>query len=103
MRSRTWSGWFATSKPATLAWPPLGASRVHSTLVTVDLPAPLGPSRPNTSPLRNRKDTSRTTGRPLKDFFNPVTIRPIMSSTASGSSISVSDTVASDLIFPSIL
>src|SRR5271154_7436900 len=55
MFSRTWRGCFATSKPATIAWPPLGTSSVVSIRTTVVLPAPLGPSNPNTSPRRTSK------------------------------------------------
>ena len=40
----------ATSKPATRAVPPVGAMVVVSMPMVVDLPAPFGPSRPNTSP-----------------------------------------------------
>ena len=40
----------ATSKPATLAAPPVGFRRVVSIRTAVDFPAPLGPKNPNTSP-----------------------------------------------------
>src|SRR5580704_4119873 len=60
MFSRTWRGCLATSKPATNAWPPLGTSRVVSIRTTVVLPAPLGPSSPNTSPRRTSKLTWST-------------------------------------------
>ena len=40
------SGSRATSYPATLARPPVGASSVHSTRTVVDLPAPFGPRKP---------------------------------------------------------
>ena len=46
IRSRTSFGRAAMSKPATSAFPPVGESRVQSILTVVDLPAPLGPSRP---------------------------------------------------------
>src|SRR5208283_5837243 len=58
--SRTWRGWRATSKPATNAWPSLGGSSVVSIRTTVVLPAPLGPSRPKTSPRRTSKLTLST-------------------------------------------
>src|SRR5208282_1902364 len=58
--SRTWRGYRATSKPATVARPPLGASSVVSIRTTVVLPAPLGPSSPNTSPRRTSKLTLST-------------------------------------------
>ena len=40
-----------TPKPATMALPSVGLSRVQSKRVKVDFPAPLGPSKPNISPL----------------------------------------------------
>ena len=49
-----------TSKPATRAVPLVGSSRVHSMRMVVDLPAPLGPSRPNTSPRGTCKLTPAT-------------------------------------------
>src|SRR5208282_1025952 len=58
--SRTWRGYRATSKPATVARPSLGASSVVSIRTTVVLPAPLGPSSPNTSPRRTSKLTLST-------------------------------------------
>ena len=39
------------SKPAIVAVPALGGSSVVSILIAVVLPAPFGPSSPNTSPL----------------------------------------------------
>ena len=49
-----------TSKPATSARPALGASSVVSTRTVVVLPAPLGPSRPKTSPGATAKETPPT-------------------------------------------
>ena len=49
-RARAASAWRATSKPARRAVPAVGATVVVSIPTVVDLPAPLGPSRPNTSP-----------------------------------------------------
>ena len=46
MRSRTCSGSVATSWPATIARPPLGASSVHSMRTVVDFPAAFGPRKP---------------------------------------------------------
>ena len=46
MASRTAPASVATSWPATVAEPPVGASNVHSTRTMVDLPAPLGPRNP---------------------------------------------------------
>src|SRR6266536_1327173 len=60
MRRRTSACCETTSKPATLARPPLGASSVHSTEMVVDLPAPLGPRKPKVSPGATEKLTPRT-------------------------------------------
>src|SRR3982074_1569220 len=53
-RSRT------TSCPATVADPALGLASVHSMLIVVVFPAPLGPRNPNTSPVATSKSTPRT-------------------------------------------
>ena len=50
MRWRTASGSPATSIPATRARPAVIESSVVSIFTVVDLPAPLGPRKPNTSP-----------------------------------------------------
>src|SRR5215831_6772631 len=47
---RTPLGSFTTSKPFTRACPELGGTSVVSIWISVDLPAPFGPSKPNTSP-----------------------------------------------------
>jgi len=47
---RAASAWRATSKPARRAVPAVGATVVVNIPTVVDLPAPLGPSNPNTSP-----------------------------------------------------
>ncbi len=47
---RTPSGRRSTSMPATVAEPAVGSVSVVRILMVVDLPAPLGPSRPNTVP-----------------------------------------------------
>ena len=39
-----------TSWPATVAVPAVGSASVHSILIVVDLPAPLGPRKPKISP-----------------------------------------------------
>src|ERR1035438_8383877 len=49
---RTDSGSRPTSYPATWARPDVGFSRPQSMRMVVDLPAPFGPRKPNTSPLR---------------------------------------------------
>jgi hypothetical protein len=60
MPARTRRASATTSWPSTLALPPLGTSRVISILMMVVLPAPLGPSRPNSSPSAIAKLTPRT-------------------------------------------
>ena len=42
---------FATSKPFTVAVPSSGGRRVHRIFTRVVFPAPLGPSKPNSSPF----------------------------------------------------
>ena len=49
-RARARTGSTATSMPPTSAAPPLGRTLVVSMPTVVVLPAPLGPSRPKTSP-----------------------------------------------------
>src|SRR5690606_36121860 len=73
MRARTARGEVATSKPATLARPPVGRASVHSILMVVDLPAPLGPRKANTSPGRTANDTSTTASRSPKRLPRPDT------------------------------
>ena len=58
IRNRTWCACVSTSKPATLARPASGRSRVASTRTAVVLPAPLGPSIPSTAPVLATKLTS---------------------------------------------
>src|SRR5581483_7856128 len=50
MFCRTRLGWEKTSWPAMVATPPVGLRTVHRMRMVVVLPAPLGPSRPKTSP-----------------------------------------------------
>jgi hypothetical protein len=57
---RTPSACFATSNPATRPMPLVGGSSVVSMRISVDLPAPLGPSKPNTSPGCTANDTPST-------------------------------------------
>ena len=49
-----------TSRPRTRACPDVGISSVISILIVVVLPAPFGPSRPNSSPSSISKLTPRT-------------------------------------------
>ncbi len=46
--------------PATRAAPPVGRASVHSIEIVVDLPAPLGPRKPNVSPRATSKSIPRT-------------------------------------------
>ena len=58
-----------TSWPATQAWPPVGATSVVSMPIVVDLPAPLGPSRPKNSPWGTLRSMPRTASTlPLLDL-----------------------------------
>src|ERR1700735_5155066 len=60
MWRRTSSRSGTTSYPATIADPELGLLSVHSMLIVVDLPAPLGPRKPNTSAIATWKLIPRT-------------------------------------------
>src|SRR5437763_16591480 len=60
MRSRTDSESVRTSRPSTLASPPLSGKRPVSILMTVVFPLPLGPRKPKISPFWTRKLTSLT-------------------------------------------
>src|SRR5438105_4626666 len=80
MRRRMSSPWVATSRPSTLALPPVGASRPQSTRMSVDLPEPLGPSRPKTMP----RWTVRST--PFRAWKSPnLRLTPCTSMTFCGS------------------
>src|SRR5579871_1065356 len=58
--SRTRTGSRATSRPATRPWPEVGTINVVSIRLSVVLPAPLGPSKPNSSPRLTSKLTWST-------------------------------------------
>src|SRR6266487_481288 len=60
MRRRTDMACFVTSKPTTDAWPLVSGRRVVKILMIVLLPAPLGPSKPKTSPWLTEKLTVST-------------------------------------------
>src|SRR5215203_690632 len=68
MRRRTPSGSRATSMPSTRAVPEVGLSRAQKRRIRVDLPAPLLPSRPKTSPSWISKVTSSTEVKSPKRF-----------------------------------
>src|SRR5205814_9446388 len=86
MTWRMGNGSFVTSWPATSACPDVGSSNVARILMRVVLPAPLGPSIPNSSPSSILRDTwsSAVTGPTLSStssaalrrrFFFPAKIR----------------------------
>ena len=60
MRRRASTGSSATDSPSISAAPRSGAIRVVSMRSVVVLPAPLGPSRPVTTPSAAEKETSST-------------------------------------------
>src|SRR5579875_194856 len=60
MRRFTSMGCSITSKPQTRAVPPVGARKPAIIRMVVDLPAPLGPRKPSTSPRPTAKLTSST-------------------------------------------
>src|ERR1700761_3765359 len=60
MLRRTASRSGTTSWPADRGGPAVGLASVHSMLIVVVLPAPLGPRNPNTSPVATSKSTPRT-------------------------------------------
>src|SRR3954469_1656536 len=76
MRSLIRSAWVATSKPTTVALPPVGSRIPQSMRMVVDLPAPFGPSTPKISPRSTVSETSRTaTRRPkVRDRFSVLTM-----------------------------
>src|SRR5581483_10385843 len=70
--------------PNTWIWPLVGLSRPSNSLTVVDLPEPLGPSRPKTSPLRTSKSTlstARAFGRFQKSL--KILVRPRTETTTS--------------------
>ena len=67
MRNRTSEACDATSNPATEARPASKRSRVANTRTAVVLPAPLGPSRPQTVPVgTSRSSPSNATVEPYR-------------------------------------
>src|SRR6185437_3574764 len=57
MERRAVSGALRTSAPSMMAVPEVISSRVVIIRISVDLPAPLGPSRPKISPSSTAKET----------------------------------------------
>src|ERR1700722_6461856 len=69
MLARTSADWRSTSKPATVADPAVGRTRVDSTLIVVVFPAPLWPSSAHTEARATVKLTpSRAGGGPPDDL-----------------------------------
>ena len=64
LTARAAIGCLTTSKPASRADPLVGLMVVVSIPMVVDLPAPFGPSRPNTSPGATWKSMPRTASTP---------------------------------------
>ena len=60
MAAFTATGSVATSWPLTRTAPLVGSRKPVIIFMVVDLPAPLGPRKPNTSPRRTEKETLRT-------------------------------------------
>src|ERR1022692_2908580 len=60
MTRRTSTAWALIENPATRAPPEEGGNSVVSILIVVVLPAPLEPSKPNTSPTSTERDTAST-------------------------------------------
>src|SRR4051794_24326533 len=67
VRSRT------TSYPATRALPAVGRSRVQRILMVVDLPAPFGPRKPNSSPVPTVRSMPRTASTSSNVLTRPLT------------------------------
>src|SRR4051812_27284831 len=76
IRSLIRSASVATSKPTTVALPPVGSRIPQSMRMVVDLPAPFGPRTPKISPRSTVSETSRTaTRRPkVRDRFSALTM-----------------------------
>src|SRR5881275_2403738 len=88
MLRRTSSRSRTMSKPATSAVPDVGSTSVQSILMVVDLPAPLGPRKPKTSPAATSKSTPSTATRSSYLFVRAltatagVTVRTVVDMTA---------------------
>ena len=64
--------WLCTSKPAMRAEPPSGSRKPDSIFMVVDLPAPLGPRKPSTSPGRTLREMPSTARNAPKLFLRLV-------------------------------
>src|SRR5258708_5251005 len=74
MRWRTASGCRTTSSPATSTSPLVGLRRVQRVLMVVDLPAPLGPRNPKTSPAVTSRSIPLTASRSPYFLTSPRTL-----------------------------
>src|SRR5690606_31155268 len=64
------TAWLRTSSPATSAVPDVGGNTPAMTFIVVDLPAPLGPRNPSTSPFSTEKLTLSTATTAPKRLFS---------------------------------
>src|SRR6267378_3742178 len=69
MRRFTSIGFSCTSRPHTETLPALGGMKPVIMRIVVDLPAPLGPRNPSTSPLPTSKETPSTARFGPKDLL----------------------------------
>src|ERR1700704_2814048 len=69
MRRFTSIGFSCTSRPHTETLPALGGMKPVIMRIVVDLPAPLGPRNPSTSPLATSKETPSTARFGPKDLL----------------------------------
>src|SRR6267143_1436878 len=69
MRRLTSIGFSCTSRPHTETAPALGGMKPVIMRMVVDLPAPLGPRNPSTSPLPTSKETPSTASFGPKDLL----------------------------------
>src|SRR5258708_10598958 len=79
MRRFTSIGFSCTSRPHTETLPALGGMKPVIMRIVVDLPAPLGPRNPSTSPFPTSKETPSTARFGPKDLlrFSTLLIAPL--------------------------
>src|SRR5712664_3260860 len=81
MRRFTSIGFSCTSRPHTETAPALGGMNPVIMRMVVDLPAPLGPRNPSTSPLSTPKETPSTASFGPKDLLRFSTLIKALSKT----------------------
>src|SRR4030081_1661211 len=86
MRRFTSIGFSCTSRPHTETAPALGGMKPVIIRMVVDLPAPLGPRKPSTSPLPTSKETPSTASFGPKDLlrFSTLITAPLPKHTQTG-------------------